>query len=149
MKDHCNSWFRDIYEARYVISLPEENMIGKTFVSNTSKFVNGYYFEVCKARLNFDWRRFFLSFYASNMLLQQQCKERNFTTFFNFIITLLLVEKHNSLLMMIHQAHPTNSKTLSLLEASAGASEAQTINISSVIYFPFLRRFPIAHRLGP
>jgi hypothetical protein len=45
-------------------------------------------------------------FHASNVLLQQQYRERNFTRYFE-LINCLIVAEQNELLMKNHQSHPT------------------------------------------
>lgn len=49
------------------------------------------------------------TFHASNMLLQQQYRERGITKYSELISVLLLAEQNNELLMKIHQARPTGS----------------------------------------
>ena len=46
----------------------------------------------------------FLTFYASNMPIQQQYRERKFTNFSELITIMLITEKNNSLLMKNHQS---------------------------------------------
>jgi hypothetical protein len=48
-------------------------------------------------------------FHASNVLLQQQYRERNFTRYYKLISCLLVAEQNNELLMKNHQSHPTSS----------------------------------------
>ena len=52
----------------------------------------------------------FTTFHASNVLLQQQYRERRFTKYFELIACLLVAEKNNELLLQNHQSHPTGSK---------------------------------------
>lgn len=51
----------------------------------------------------------FTTFHASNMLLQQQYRERQFTKYSELIACLLVAEKNNELLMKNHQARPTGT----------------------------------------
>jgi hypothetical protein len=51
----------------------------------------------------------YTTFYASNVLLQQQYREHNFTRYFELISFLLVAEQNNELLMKNHHAHPTGS----------------------------------------
>ena len=51
----------------------------------------------------------FTTFHASNMLLQQQYRERKFTIYSELISCLLVAEKNNELLMKNHQARPTSA----------------------------------------
>jgi len=48
-------------------------------------------------------------FHASNVLLQQQYRECNFTRYFELISCLLVAEQNNELLMKNHQSRPTSS----------------------------------------
>ena len=53
--------------------------------------------------------RIFTIFHASNILLQQQYRERKFTKFSELISCLLMAEKNNKLLMKNHQARHTDT----------------------------------------
>jgi hypothetical protein len=48
-------------------------------------------------------------FHASNVLLQQQYRECNFTRYSELISCLLVAEQNNELLMKNHQSRPTSS----------------------------------------
>ena len=52
----------------------------------------------------------FTTFQASNVLLQQQYREHQFTKYSELIACLLVAEKNNELLLQNHQSHPTGSK---------------------------------------
>ena len=52
----------------------------------------------------------FTTFHASNVLLQQQYRERRFTKYSELIACLLVVEKNNELLLQSHQSRSTGSK---------------------------------------
>ncbi|KAK9733288.1 hypothetical protein RND81_04G057500 [Saponaria officinalis] len=52
------------------------------------------------------------TFHASNMVLQQQYRERQFKIYFDLISCLLVSEKNNELLMQNHQTHPTGSSPI-------------------------------------
>ena len=66
----------------------------------------------------------FMTFHASNMLLQQQYQERRFTKYSELISHVFLwLNKNNELLLKNHQSHHTGS--MSLLEANA--TSAQTL----------------------
>ncbi|XP_009354507.2 uncharacterized protein LOC103945642 [Pyrus x bretschneideri] len=56
--------------------------------------------------------KIFSTFYASNVLLQQQYRERAFIEYNQPISVLLLVEQNNELLMKNHQSRPTGSAPL-------------------------------------
>ena len=51
----------------------------------------------------------FSTFHASNMLLQQQYREKGFTKYSNLISCLLVAEQNNELLMKNHDSRPTGS----------------------------------------
>ena len=59
----------------------------------------------------------FTTFHASNVLLQQQYRERRFTKYYELIACLLVAEKNNEFLRQNHQSRPTRSKAF--LEANA------------------------------
>ena len=52
----------------------------------------------------------FTTFHASNVLLQQQYRERWFTKYSELIACLLVAEKNNELLLQNHQSRPTGFK---------------------------------------
>ena len=54
----------------------------------------------------------FSTFHASNLVLQQQYRERGFKTFSELISSLLLAEENNQLLMNNHEKRPTGSAPL-------------------------------------
>jgi hypothetical protein len=51
----------------------------------------------------------YIIFHASNVLLQQQYRECNFTRYSELISCLLVAEQNNELLMKNHQSRPTSS----------------------------------------
>ena len=53
----------------------------------------------------------FTTFHASNVLLQQQYRERRFTEYSQLISCLLVAEQNNELLMKNHQSRPIGSET--------------------------------------
>ncbi|GJX90426.1 hypothetical protein Tco_0343752 [Tanacetum coccineum] len=55
----------------------------------------------------------FSTFHASNLLLQQQNRERGFKKFCDLISCLLVAEQNNKLLMKNHESRPTGSALLS------------------------------------
>ncbi|GKE60722.1 hypothetical protein Tco_1511089 [Tanacetum coccineum] len=55
----------------------------------------------------------FLTFHDSNLLLQQQHRERGFKKYCDLISYLLVVELNNELLMKNHESRPTGSTPLS------------------------------------
>ena len=52
-------------------------------------------------------KKSFTTFHASNMLMQQQYRERRFTKYYELIACLLVAEKNNELLLQNHQSRPT------------------------------------------
>ncbi|CAL9019213.1 unnamed protein product, partial [Prunus brigantina] len=61
----------------------------------------------------------FTNFHASNMLLQQQYREKGFTKYFQLISCLLIAKQNNELLMKNHHSHPTGSKPFPKSNANA------------------------------
>ena len=59
----------------------------------------------------------YTTFHASNILLQQQYRERRFTKYSELIAYLLVAEQDNELLLKNHKSRPTGS--ISLSEANA------------------------------
>ncbi|GKF46138.1 hypothetical protein Tco_0135940, partial [Tanacetum coccineum] len=55
----------------------------------------------------------FSTFHASNLLLQQQYRERGFKKYCDLISCLLVAEQNNELLMKNHESRPTGSAPLS------------------------------------
>ena len=51
----------------------------------------------------------YTTFHASNVLLQQQYRERKFTKYSELISCVLVAEQNNELLLKNHQSHPTGS----------------------------------------
>ncbi|KAK4388339.1 hypothetical protein Sango_2440500 [Sesamum angolense] len=51
----------------------------------------------------------FSTFHASNMLLQQQYREKGFTKYFELISCLLVAEQNNELVLKNHKSRPTGS----------------------------------------
>ncbi|XP_048431497.1 uncharacterized protein LOC125473137 [Pyrus x bretschneideri] len=51
--------------------------------------------------------KIFSTFHASNVLLQQQYRERGFTEYNQLIFVLFVAEQNNELLMKNHQSRPT------------------------------------------
>ena len=49
----------------------------------------------------------FSTLHASNLLLQQQYRERRFRKYSELILCLLVIEKNNELLLRNHQSHLT------------------------------------------
>ncbi|XP_004245369.1 uncharacterized protein [Solanum lycopersicum] len=54
----------------------------------------------------------FTTFHASNVILQQQYREKGFQIYFELISCLLVAEQHSALLMKNHEARPTRAAPL-------------------------------------
>ena len=63
-------------------------------------------------------KKTFTTFHASNVLLQQQYRERQFTKYSELIACLLVAEKNNELLLQNHQSRPTGSKAFPEVNAT-------------------------------
>ncbi|KAI3448559.1 hypothetical protein Pfo_005224 [Paulownia fortunei] len=63
-------------------------------------------------------KKIFSIFHASNMLLQQQYRERGFKKYSELISCLLVAGQNNKLLMKNHQSRPTGSKSFSKVNAA-------------------------------
>ncbi|XP_012851783.1 PREDICTED: uncharacterized protein LOC105971476 [Erythranthe guttata] len=70
----------------------------------------------------------FTTFHASNMLLQQQYRERGFIKYSQLISCLLVAEQNNELLMKNHNSHPTGSQAFPEVNANVSFSEVNANN---------------------
>ncbi|XP_057418356.1 uncharacterized protein LOC130712542 [Lotus japonicus] len=61
----------------------------------------------------------FSTFHASNVVLQQQYRERGFKKYFDLIFYLLVAEQNNELLMKNHESRPTGSAPFPEVSAAA------------------------------
>ena len=52
------------------------------------------------------------TFHASNVILQQQYREKGFQKYSELILCLLVADQHNALLMKNHEARPTGAAPL-------------------------------------
>ncbi|XP_074316839.1 uncharacterized protein LOC141653096 [Silene latifolia] len=64
------------------------------------------------------------TFHASNLVLQQQYRERQFKKYSELISCLLVAEQNNELLMQNHQTHPTGSSPIPIIEANANVAQS-------------------------
>ena len=62
-------------------------------------------------------KKTFTTFHASNVLLQQQYRQRRFTKYSELISCLLVTKQNNELLMRNHQSRPTGSEPFSEVNA--------------------------------
>ena len=84
----------------------------------------------------------FTTFHASNLLLQQQYRERGFKKYSQLIVCLLLAEQNNELLLKNHEARPTGSSPFPEVNAvqtpqarSTGSSSFPTGNVAQIPQF--------------
>ncbi|KAL0461119.1 UNVERIFIED_CONTAM: hypothetical protein Slati_0739100 [Sesamum latifolium] len=75
-------------------------------------------------------KKIFSTFHASNLVLQQEYRERGFKTYSELISCLLVAEENNQLLLNNHHTRPTGSKPLpknsaALPEANATSSRKE------------------------
>jgi hypothetical protein len=63
--------------------------------------------------------KIFFIFHASNLLLQQQYRERGFKKYSELISCLLVAEQNNEFLMKNHQSRPTSSSLFSEANTTA------------------------------
>ncbi|KAM2527033.1 hypothetical protein TB1_024327 [Malus domestica] len=93
--------------------LPEARHDWQHLCFQDFKSVNEYNSEVCQIRSVLKFcnetlteedllEKIYSTFFASNIVLQQQYRAQKFTKFLDLIFVLLLVEKHNQLLMKNH-----------------------------------------------
>ncbi|KAL0395098.1 UNVERIFIED_CONTAM: hypothetical protein Slati_4476000 [Sesamum latifolium] len=71
--------------------------------------------------------KIFSTFHASNLVLQQQYRERGFKIYSELISCLLVAEENNQLLLNNHHTRPTGSKPLP--ENSAALPEANATSL--------------------
>ena len=67
----------------------------------------------------------FTTFHASNVLLQQQYRERRFTKYSELISCLLVAEQNNELLMRNHQSCPTGSEPFPEVNATSSQTHGR------------------------
>ena len=69
--------------------------------------------------------RTFSTFHASNIILQQQYQQRNFTKYSELISVLLTAEKTNELLLKNHDLKPNGSAAMPEAHANANKNSGQ------------------------
>ncbi|XP_047262270.1 uncharacterized protein LOC124895875 [Capsicum annuum] len=57
-------------------------------------------------------KKILTTFHASNIILQQQYREKDFQKYSELILCLLVAEQHNAILMKNHETHPTGAAPL-------------------------------------
>ncbi|XP_021802900.1 uncharacterized protein LOC110746990 [Prunus avium] len=72
----------------------------------------------------------FTTFHASNVVLQQQYRERGFEKYSDLISCLLLAEQNNELLMQNHQSRPTGSAPFHEVNAALAPSHEAYVTSS-------------------
>ena len=82
----------------------------------------------------------FTTFHASNVLLQQQYRERRFTKYSELISCLLVAEQNNELLMRNHQSRSIGSKPFPWSECNiVSALSHSLVVIESADLLPLLK----------
>jgi hypothetical protein len=78
---------------------------------NSAMFRITYELKLCGEKITDEdmLETIFFTFHASNLLLQQQYRERGFKKYLELISCLLVTEQNNELLMKNHQLRPTGS----------------------------------------
>ena len=66
------------------------------------------------------------TFHASNVLLQQQYRERRFAKYSELISYLLVVEQKNELLLQNHQSRPTDSASIPELNVALSSGRGSS-----------------------
>ena len=86
---------------------------------NSALFKISFQLKLCGQKFSDKdmFEKTYTTFHASNMLLQQQYRERRFTKYSKLIACLLVAKQNNELSLKNHQSCPTRS--ISLLEANA------------------------------
>lgn len=76
--------------------------------------------ELCGEKITYEdlLEKTFSTFHASNVLLQQQYREKGFKKYSNLISCLLVAEQNNELLMKNHEARPTGATAFPEVNAS-------------------------------
>lgn len=73
------------------------------------------------------------TFHASNVVLQQQYREKGFKKYSELITCLLVAEKNNTLLMKIHEARPTGPAPFLEVNAVAAHNKLEENRIITVV----------------
>ena len=75
---------------------------------NSALFKISSQLKLCGEKITYEdmLEKAYTTFHASNVLLQQQYKERRFTKYSELIACLLVVEQNNELLLKNHQSRP-------------------------------------------
>ena len=86
---------------------------------NSALFKISSQLKLCGENVSYEdmFEKTYTTFHTSNMLLQQQYRERRFTKYYELIACFLVAKQNNELLLKNHQSCPTVS--ISLSEANA------------------------------
>ncbi|XP_048434702.1 uncharacterized protein LOC125474767 [Pyrus x bretschneideri] len=131
LKDRCNHQKTVILpRARYEwahLRIQDFKTVAK---HNSAMFRITSQFKLCGEMITEEdiLEKTFSTFHASNVLLQQQYRERSFTEYNQLIFVLLVAEQHNELLMKNHQSQPTGSAPF--LEVNAVSLKGNTTSSS-------------------
>ncbi|CAN6716765.1 unnamed protein product [Malus baccata var. baccata] len=112
-EDPCTLWvaLANRFNHQKDIFLPEARHNWHHLRFQDFKSMNEYNSEFCNETLTKEdlLEKTYSTFFASNIVLQQQYRAQKFTKFSDLISVLLLAEKQNQLLMKNHQARPTGA----------------------------------------
>ncbi|XP_059639825.1 uncharacterized protein LOC132282235 [Cornus florida] len=122
VNDPLTLWknLKERYEHQKTVILPKArynwiHLLLQDFKSvseyNSALFKISSQLKLCGEKITDDdmLEKTYSTFHASNVLLQQQYRERRFTKYSELISCLLVTEQNNELLMKNHQSHPTRS----------------------------------------
>ncbi|KAJ9557575.1 hypothetical protein OSB04_012189 [Centaurea solstitialis] len=104
---------RDRYDHQRTVILPKARYKFQDFKSvseyNSAMFRITSQLTLCGEKITDEEmsEKAFSTFHASNMLLQQQYRERGFKKYCDLISCLLVAEQNNQLLMKNHETRPT------------------------------------------
>ena len=66
------------------------------------------------------------TFHASNVLLQQQYRDRRFEKYYELISCFLVAEQNNELLLQNHQSHPTSSASIPEVNVASSSGRSSS-----------------------
>jgi len=111
IKDPLTLWnnLRERYKYQKIVILPKSSLL--LDAPEVALFKISSQLKLCGEKVtDVDMlEKTYTTFHASNVLLQQQYRERKFTKYSELISCLLVVEQNNELLMKNHQSRPTSS----------------------------------------
>ena len=138
VRDLLKLWNRlqKIYDHMKIVVLPQTQYIWQLLRLQDYKSVADYNstlfdivtrLESCGVKISEAdmLEKTFFTFHASNIILQQQYRQRNFTKYSELISVLLIVEKTNELLLKNHDLRPTGFTAT--LEAHVNSNKSLVI----------------------